>query len=571
MTSQPAESGRRGCDGPQELRLALAVEASVDGFWGWCPAENAAWYSPRWQQICGFEAQEHIAGSDHWLERVHSEDKPMVVADLRALQTGRAQRLKREHRVRHQDGSYRWVLARGVAERNAEGQVSRIAGSLTDTTERRMADPLTGLPNRLFFLDRLERRMELGRSQGDWNFAVVTLALDRFAMVNENLGYAGGDALLIETADRLREVVTAPSFAARLNGAEFLLCLEKAGSFEQADRLAQEIHEELHRPFRWRNSRMTPGVFFGFARADAAYAHPEELMRDAESALIQARAGAQGNVVSYSSGMRERALERLRLEADLERAISAGELVLFYQPEYDLASGRIIGFEALVRWNHPQRGVIAPADFIPLAEETGLILPLGHWGLAEACRQIVAWRELTVGRRADRDVDLRVSVNLSAKQFSSQDLVERVQEILHQTSIPAGDLRLEVTETSLMGDAESALKTMQGLQSLGVGLHMDDFGVGYSSLHHLHRFPFDTLKIDRSFIGRISEEKGGEEIVRTILDMARSLRMKVVAEGIETAGQAEQLRAMGCPFGQGYYFAKPMTAGAVSEMLVAGA
>jgi EAL domain-containing protein (putative c-di-GMP-specific phosphodiesterase class I) len=332
----------------------------------------------------------------------------------------------------------------------------------------------------------------------------------------------------------------------------------------------QKIHEALHQPFSWRGSRMSPCASFGIVKADVEHTHPEDMMRDAESALLQARAGSRGKMLCYASGMRESALERMQMETDLECAIAAGELALLYQPAFDLTSGRIIGFEALARWLHPQRGMIAPSDFIPVAEETGLILPLGDWGLTEACHQLVAWKDLASSRKASRnDIDLRISVNLSAKQFASRNLVGRVEEILRKTSVAASDLRLEVTETSLMNDAETALKIMYGLQGLGVGLHMDDFGVGYSSLHHLHRFPFDTLKIDRSFIHRLVETQDGTEIVRMILDMARSLRMGVVAEGIETAVQARQLRDMGCPWGQGFYFARPMTAEAVSAMLLA--
>ncbi|MBT9331592.1 putative bifunctional diguanylate cyclase/phosphodiesterase [Paracidobacterium acidisoli] len=568
---------------PQQDRFALAAEASQDGFWEWHLPSGTAWFSPRWQQISGFLTLELSADPDHWLTRVHPEDKPLLMADLRAVRAGKALRLRREHRLRHANGIYRWVLVRAIARHGEDGEVVRIAGSLTDTTDRRMTDPLTSLPNRLFFLDHLEQRMEEGRSRGDWNFAVVSLALDRFSMINEKLGYAGGDALLIHAAERLRQAIPAPSLPARLGGAGFLVCLEEISSREEAVGRVQQIHRQLHQTFAWRRERITPGHVFGIAKADAAYAHPEELMRDAESALVQARTSGPSadpvRIVCYSTGMRERALDQLRLEADLERAIAAGELILLYQPEIDLVTGRIIGFEALVRWQHPQRGMIPPSEFIPLAEETGLILPLGDCVLTEACRQLVTWREQAsaTGRNQENqktrgqsgcDIDLRVSVNLSARQFSSLGLVERIEQILRQTSLAAGDLRLEVTETSLMSDADTALRTMRDLQNLGVGLHMDDFGVGYSSLHHLHRFPFDTLKIDRSFIGRIAEEKGGAEIVRTILDLARSLRMKVVAEGIETAHQAEQLRTMGCPFGQGYYFARPMTAATVSEMLV---
>ena len=288
-------------------------------------------------------------------------------------------------------------------------------------------------------------------------------------------------------------------------------------------------------------------------------------MRDADSAMTEAKALGRGRLVCYSRGMRERAMARLKMEADLEQAIRTGELVLHYQPEIDLMTGSVAGFEALVRWGHRERGMIPPGEFIPLAEETGLILPLGDWGLTEACRQVAAWKARPGAQRQS----LRVSVNLSARQFGRPGLADHVAEVLEKTSVAADDLRLEVTESSLMSNPEAALETMEDLKALGVGLHMDDFGTGYSSLNHLHRYPFDTLKIDRSFIQGIADEEDSAEIVGTILELARSLEMDVVAEGIETAEQVERLKSLGCRLGQGYYFAKPMNAEAISEILVA--
>jgi diguanylate cyclase (GGDEF)-like protein len=473
-------------------------------------------------------------------------------------------------------------MVRGLPAENEHGAVTRIAGSMTDQTERKLADPLTGLPNRLYFMDHIERRFEQARLRNNWNFAVLSLGLERFKLVNEQLGYEGGDALLVETANRLTSAmrkldIPADSIVARLTAADFLVCLEGVHNEAQSIQSAKSIAEELQRPFQWRCRRVTPAAAIGLAHADANIRQAEELMRDADTALAEAKAAGRGHLISYSSGMRERALAKIQMEADLEQAICNGQLVLHYQPEIDLATRRIIGFEALVRWRHPQRGMVMPAEFIPLAEETGLILPLGDWGLTEACRQVTAWRELmrehdanlASQAPADTPIDLRVSVNLSAKQFGRPGLVNRIADILSATAVTASDLRLEVTESSLMSHEDTAQATMQGLQQLGVGLHMDDFGTGYSSLNHLHRYPFDTLKIDRSFIQEIVEKKSSAEIVRAILDLAHSLNMEVVAEGIETAEQAKSLQSLGCRLGQGYYFGRPMTPEAVGAMFAA--
>jgi len=554
----------------QKERFRLAIEASLDGFWEFDVGGGVAHYSPRWQAIGGFEPREHSGSLEHWLQRVHPEDRPRLETELKALRAGKSRRMRNEHRLRDLHGLWRWVAVRAVAEHGEAGEVTRIAGSLTDQTERKMTDPLTGLPNRMYFIDHLEQRLGRARAIETWDFAVLSLAIERFKMLNESLGYLGGDALLMEMASRLTDAMaqwSAPvePVIARVSGAEFLVCMEVAGGEQQAISRARDIYAALRQPFQWRRARVAPSAAMGIAQADEGYAHPEELMRDADTAMTEAKTLGRGRLVCYSRGMRERATARLKMEADLEQAIRTGELVLHYQPEIDLMTGAVAGFEALVRWEHRERGMIPPGEFIPLAEETGLILPLGDWGLTEACRQVAAWKALPgAGQRA-----LGVSVNLSARQFGQQGLAAHVAAVLEKTSITADDLRLEVTESSLMSNPETALETMQDLKALGVGLHMDDFGTGYSSLNHLHRYPFDTLKIDRSFIQGIAEEEDSAEIVGTILDLARSLEMDVVAEGIETIEQVERLKALGCRLGQGYYFAKPMKAEAISEMLVA--
>jgi diguanylate cyclase (GGDEF)-like protein len=395
---------------------------------------------------------------------------------------------------------------------------------------------------------------------------VLALALDRFERVNETLGSAGGDRLLMETALRLQAVLPEASLAAHLSGAEFLVCLDGIQSDAEAVGFATEAAAAFREPFVWRGNRVSPQMAIGIARACPACAHPEDLVVRAESALTHARGQEPPGIACYSEGMREKALQKLALEADLERAIREGELTMFYQPEVDLRTSRIIGFEALVRWRHARLGLLPPSEFIPLAEETGLILPLGDWGLREACRQMVQWRE----HGHSHLESVRISVNLSARQFEQADLVERVQQVLDETRLSPASLRLEVTESSVIADATAAVETMRELGRLGVGLHMDDFGVGYSSLQYLRNFPFDTLKIDRSFIREIARDRESQQIVRSILELASSFGLDVVAEGIEDAEQLEELKLMGCPCGQGYYFARPMDAPSIDALLQSG-
>lgn len=564
----------------KEQRFAMAAQATFDGFFEVDLRTNEACFSAQWQKMLGLEPRDCVADLNHWLERVHRKDLPRLLCELRSLRLGKAHHVHSEHRLIDESGMWRWVLMHAISGRNEQGTVTCIAGAMSDQTERKMFDPLTGLPNRLYFSDHLVRRFERAREEGKWDFAVLSLSLERFKIANESLGYTGGDALLAETAIRLSQAVAQrqnshDTIIARLNGAEFLVCLEAVASEAQAMEVAQKVSDELSRPFQWRGNRISPSILIGLAHADASIKYPEDLMRDADTALVGAKSGEHGPLVCYSSGMRERAIARMQLETDLEQAIRAGQLVLHYQPEFDLATRRIIGFEALIRWQHPRRGLVMPNEFIPVAEETGLILPLGDWGLMEACRQMTIWRRL-LQQIEDAlpeeewirglPIDLRVSVNLSAKQFGRPGLVKQIAGILDSTSIAAEDLRIEVTESSLMNHEDTAQATMQDLQKLGVGLHMDDFGTGYSSLNHLHRYPFDTLKIDRSFIQRMTDQRSSAVIVRTILDLARSLDMEVVAEGIETAEQAARLRSLGCRLGQGYYFSRPMTPEAISAM-----
>ncbi|HEX4037770.1 MAG TPA: GGDEF and EAL domain-containing protein [Acidobacteriaceae bacterium] len=556
---------REHASGEDWFRYGLALEASEEGFWDWDLVAGRVWGSKRWQLLTGVRGP--CSPLEAWLERVHAQDRQRLEEQLRAARNGEAQSIRNEHRVQDSEGTWRWVVLRAVVARDVGGRATKIAGSLTDNTPCRMTDPLTGMGNRRFFVEHVERRMERGFRHADWNFAVLSLALDRFDRINETLGSGGGDLLLVETAARIERLLPESSVAARLNGAEFLVCLEMTQGEAEAVRFAAEAAEVVRLPFRWQGHPVKPQLAVGIAQASAWYTHPENLMGDAETALMHARRQEPPGVVSYTDGMRQRALETLDLETELERAIQKHELVMFYQPEVDLRTNRIIGFEALVRWKHERRGLLLPGDFIPMAEQTGLILPLGHWGMMEACRQLVSWRATA----SEEMRNARMSVNLSARQFEQPDLVRRVEDVLDESGLPPGCLRLEVTESSLIADAAVAQKTMHELGMLGVGLHMDDFGTGYSSLEYLQRFPFDTLKIDRAFVRGIVHDHESHAIVSTILELARSFGMDVVAEGIEQEEQLEELKAMGCPCGQGYYFAKPMEPSAIDALALRGA
>ncbi|HUB20514.1 MAG TPA: GGDEF and EAL domain-containing protein [Acidobacteriaceae bacterium] len=548
------------------FRYAFALEACEAGFWDWDIVTGQLWASSHFRSIVGL--RDACSTLDAWLERVHPRDKSRLTSELGALRLGATSSLSVDHRVRGVDGAWRWVTLRGAAACDSAGAVTRIAGALCDIHDARTTDPLTTLPNRAFFVDQLERRIERGFQHADWNFALLAIALDRFDSLCETLGSSGGEELLIETASRLHALLPESSVAARLIGAEFMILLDGVHTEADAARFAARAAASFCGPLLLRGRTIVPQCAIGIAQAGIHCSHPEEFIADAESALLHARRREPPGIVCYSQGMHERATElvidRFELEIELRNAIQQGELLLLYQPEVDLRTRQIVGFEALVRWRHPRRGLLSPADFIPIAEESGLIVPLGEWGLAEACRQLVQWRSTGAEplRRA------HMSVNLSARQIEKPDLVAGVQHTLAATGLPPACLRLEVTESGLISDPQAAQRNMRALEKLGVGLHMDDFGTGYSSLDYLQRFPFDTLKIDRSFVRDIAYNHNSRLIVGSIIHLARSLGMDVVAEGIEDAEQLAELKTLGCPCGQGYYFSRPMEPAAIDALVL---
>jgi len=448
-------------------------------------------------------------------------------------------------------------------------------GTVRDITEHKKAeqelmhsayhDALTGLPNRNLFLDHLNQILGHGRKPDNERFAVLFLDLDRFKLINDSLGHSFGDRLLVSIAKRLRSCLRPNDLIARYGGDEFTILLERLQALDEATTVADRIHEELARAFSVNGHDVFTTASIGIVISASHYKHPDELLRDADTAMYRAKAAGKSGYVVFDDAMHERVKANLKLETELRHALQRSEFRVYYQPVIELATGRLTGFEALVRWAHPDRGLVAPEHFLAVAEETGLIIPLGWWVMETACMQLAKWRK----RHKHLTDSIFVSVNIANRQFAHWVLPQRVARVLDMTGIPAKNLCLEITETVFMDNPELAVETISRLRKIGVNLQMDDFGTGYSSLSALRTFKLDTLKIDRSFIKGIEQNRSDRAIVRTINVLAADLGMDVVAEGIENARQLELLRALGCGRGQGYYFSKPFSENEVERYLSA--
>jgi diguanylate cyclase (GGDEF)-like protein/PAS domain S-box-containing protein len=472
------------------------------------------------------------------------------------------------------DGSRVPVSVTSFAVKGSDGKPMGLAAIIRDITERKRAeeqlrhnalhDALTNLPNRALFHEHVQTAIHQNQRRKDSLFGVVFLDLDRFKVINDSLGHLEGDKLLIAIAQRLRSSLRPGDIVARLGGDEFTVLLNDLQSLEKTRDVVKRIENSLKKPFRLSEREVAISASIGIALSSPGYKKPEELMRDADTAMYHAKAAGKAQYKFFSPAMHDEANNRYQLETALPRALENGEFCLHYQPIVELSSDRIIGFESLVHWQHPQRGLISPDEFIPIAEETGLIVPLGEWILHESCRQVRVWQ-----REDDANADLTINVNLSSRQFTQIDLADKIAEILLETELAPQYLCLEVTESHFLKDSELAIEIMDRLRVIGVRLSIDDFGTGYSSLSYLHRLPINSLKIDRSFISKMQTNHDNVEIVRTIIMLADSLKIEVVAEGIETREQLSQLNDLGCQNGQGYLFSKPVPGDQVNALLAA--
>lgn len=555
-----------------EERYALAVNGSHDGVWDWNLRTNTVYFSAAWKSALGYADHELENKLAEWMSRVHPDDIKTLYQAVDHHAQGLTPQFRSEYRLLHRDGSYRWMQSRGLALRDPYGEARRIAGFQTDITISKttndqlrylaLHDQLTGLANRSLFMDRLEHAMRMVQRYEDMAFAVIFLDLDRFKLINDSMGHLVGDQLLITVAERLKKSLRNSDTCARLGGDEFVALLEFVQSDKSAITIVQRIQDELSRPIWLEDREVYINASIGIVMSSADYTQPEEFLRDADTAMYHAKASGKGQYAFFTQAMRESAIAALSMESDLRQAIDRQEFELHYQPIVSLRSRRILGFEALLRWQHPTKGIVMPAEFIKIAEETGLIVPISWWSLKQACQQIRQWQTQYFS-----DPPLSISVNIARRQFAQTELTSQIHSVLAETGLEPSCLTLEITESAIMENVEHAAIQMNQLKALGVQLCMDDFGTGYSSLSHLHLFPIDILKIDSSFIQQADVDFSKLEIIRTVASLAWNLGIEVVAEGVESNKQVTQLKLLKCELAQGYLFSRPMSPDNTTQFL----
>ncbi|WP_017716652.1 GGDEF/EAL domain-containing response regulator [Kamptonema formosum] len=493
-----------------------------------------------------FQVEEILVRIQNQLALKEAEIK---ISRLNAELEQRVQERTRQLEIANQD-----LLQEIVERKQLQNQLLHLA----------LHDSLTGTPNRALFTERLERAIERAKEQPDCQFAVLFLDCDRFKVVNDSLGHLVGDELLIAIARRLEASLREADTLARLGGDEFAILLENIPDISTATQVAEGILEKLSSPFMLSRHEVFINASIGITPSHICGDKPEYLLRDADTAMYRAKALGKGRYHVFDPAMHQEALQTLQLENDLRRAVGSSEFLVYYQPIVALNTGRIAGFEALVRWRHPERGLVSPAEFIPVAEETGLIASIDTWVLRESCKQLSIWQEKKLA-----DASITVSVNVSARHFLQPNLIEEIDRSLQETQLNPQNLKLEITESAIMEDGGSARGILQQLRERQIGVSLDDFGTGYSSLSYLHCFPVSGLKIDQSFVKRMDGSPENSGLVPAIVGIARTMRMSAVAEGVETPAQLAQLRSLGCDFGQGYLFSKPLESQLAATLLAA--
>jgi diguanylate cyclase (GGDEF)-like protein/PAS domain S-box-containing protein len=565
-----------------EERYALASKASRDGLWDWNLVTGEVYFSPRWKQMLGLREDEVANNPQAWFSRILAHDREAILAAVKLHISGHSDWLQCAYRMLDARGEVRWMSCRGIATRDEQGKPLRLAGSQTDVTEEKTQDPLTGLPNRLGLLGELACLFDPSCYPDRTAVApaVLCLSLDSFKQINDSLGHAAGDLLLDKVAERLRLLAAqqddlpaatlgrghrgpiAGAVAARMGGGEFAILLKYAATPGSIEALAVLVQNAMKLPLDLSSHVVHCAFSIGTALASGLQA-PDDLLHDADVALSTAKRRGRGEIAAYAIEMRNEAIQQLDLANDLRLAVERNQLEVAYQPKVNLASGLTYGVEALVRWNHPTRGLLQPGSFISVAEETGAIVEIGSWIRRTSFAQVRAWHDMF-----PMLPQLELSVNLSPREFKQENLVEEIGQTLRDTHFPPSCLHLEITEDVLLEDMDAARFTLHALKKLGISLDIDDFGSGYSSLKYLQELPFDLLKVDRYFTQTLDPDRpssGG--LIQSIVSMARDLGLKVVAEGVETGEHSLKLQELGCSLGQGYFFSKPISTAAMQAFL----
>lgn len=543
-----------------EERYFLATQGSNDGLWDWNIADQKIYFSPRWKSMLGYSDSMVDTSPTDWLNKIHPSDRPQVEKCIAQHLDGTSSHFESEYRIMDAKGEYRWVLCRGLARRDENGAAQRIAGSQTDITDRKVYNPLTGLPNRILFIDRLEYTMKRSKPENK-AFGVAVIEIGDVKTIASSLGHHCADRLICEIAKKIQGCLAPKDTVAHFGNDDFVILLEEATDGRHAAIAGSRLQRELEKPIQIEGQPVYISPHTGITIRTGEYIHPEELIRDAYAAMQRAKTEGNGRLEIFDRKMRSSAIARLKLESDLRGALENGQFRIHYQPITCLKTGRLAGVEALVRWQRMGE-LLYPKDFLATAESTDLMIPLERWVLRESCMQMARWK-------LRDDIPLTLNVNLCPKHYSDPNLVKEVSGVLQQSGLAPHRLSLEITESALMNDTDLVSKTLSDIRAMNVQLHMDDFGTGYSSLSYLNRFPINSLKIDRSFVGNLGLCEETWKIVQAIVNLGRNLEMELIAEGIENIMQLRMLQTLKCDYGQGYYFAKPLEACDVESLIAA--
>ncbi|MDH3376172.1 MAG: EAL domain-containing protein [Gammaproteobacteria bacterium] len=554
-----------------EERYALAARGANDGLWDWDLTNNKIHFSPRWKSMLGYG--EDAVGDDpeEWLARVHGADAPRLRAEIAEHVAAQSPNLECEYRMLHNDGRYVWMASRALALCDSSGRSYRMTGSQTDISTRKHAetqlrfnalhDPLTGLPNRLLFLDRLTHCLERAERHEEYQCAVLFLDLDNFKVINDSLGHILGDQLLVDVGQRLSTVLRTGDTLSRLGGDEFTVLFEDIEDFSDVSRLVERIQEHLAEPIKLNGHEVVITASIGIAVSSTGYQRPEDMLRDADLAMYQAKSTGRARYEMFDSQMHSRMLNVLETESELRTALDRDEFRLHYQPIHAVKTGEILGFEALLRWQHPTRGLLSPGDFLQIAKHSRLIVPIGRYVLREACQQMSEWKKQWPNS------EHFISVNISSQELLQPNFVQIITDLLNDTGLEPSNLQLEIMETSLLKNKAQALEIIRELRACGVQLCICDFGTESSFFGYIRQCPFDMVKIDRSLMENMTSDPHLQEIIKALFELTHNLGVQAIAEVGDKVSDLDHLKRLSCEFAQGYLMSRPSSAEATTHLL----